>query len=192
MNKTILALGTALLLAGGAPSMASAQTTYYDSNGVAYVDNDVDNDGIANQYDRFDNRYDQTVTVVRPVVGIDRDCDGVPDLYDPDARNLDDADCDGIPNRFDRRFGQPYTLQRHNPPLYVESSSYRPRYQYVRYNVGGYLPASYVGERYYIDDVQYSLTPPPYGYHWVRVGKDVYLVSTDNGLISQVVYDFFH
>jgi Ni/Co efflux regulator RcnB len=30
------------------------------------------------------------------------------------------------------------------------------------------------------------------GYRWNRVGNDVYLVETNNGLIAEVVYSLFH
>lgn len=188
MNKTVLALSTALLLASGAATSASAQTSYsYDTGTVTYV-NDVDHDGVPNAYDPYDNRYPRAH--IRTVVALDKDCDGVPDLYDPDMRNLEDADCDGIRDRFDSRYGQPYTALPSNPPLYTSTDSRAPRI--VRYRVGSYLPASYYGDPYYVDYVQYNLTPPPYGYRWNRVGNDVYLISTTDGHVSVAMYDYFH
>lgn len=181
MNKTVLALTTALMLAGGAATTASAQTYYYD-RGSPY--GDVDRDGVPNRYDRYDSRYSRYNRYDRwghLIVSMDRDCDGVPDRYDPYAPNLRDADCDGISNRYDldnRGYSQRY---------------YEPYgYRHGRWNVGSRLPYGYYGHSYYIDYQPYGLTPPPYGYRWNRVGNDVYLVSIRNGLIAEVVYDLFH
>src|SRR4249919_1979587 len=102
MKKTILATVSALMLAGTAGS-ASAQSYYdpyyYNEPAPVYYESDVDRDGIADRYDRYDNRYDRySMSSSR-----DRDCDGVPDRYDyNDSRSARDRDCDGIPNRFDR------------------------------------------------------------------------------------------
>jgi Ni/Co efflux regulator RcnB len=54
------------------------------------------------------------------------------------------------------------------------------------------VPVTYISEPYYVDYTRYSLTPPPYGYRWVRIGTDAYLVSTNTGVVSEVNYDFFH
>ena len=192
MNKTVIALTTALLLAGGAASTASAQTTYYYTNGTTYVDRDVDRDGIPNQWDPYNNRrsyeqytYDRYGR--RVMIALDRDCDGVADRYDRYIRrDLNDADCDGIPNRVDT-----YYNRNTSPQRYYRTTRYvAPGHS--RYRVGSYLPVGYYGESYYVDYDTYGLTPPPYGYRWNRVGNDVYLVSTDNGLIAQVIYDLFH
>jgi len=126
MNKTILALTTALLLAGGAATSASAQDVifYTDDPIYAYSNGDVDSDGIPNAYDRYDDRYD--------------------------------------------RYGN-----------------------LVRFEVGARLPMGYFGTATYVDHRLYGLSPPPYGYRWNRVGNNVYLVSTSNGLIVDVIYNLF-
>jgi Ni/Co efflux regulator RcnB len=185
MKKTVLALTTALLLAGGAATTASAQTTYYYDRDTLY--GDVDRDGIPNRYDRYDNRYDR---YGHRVAG-DRDCDGVPDRYDPyTGRNLHDADCDGISDRYDYNYNPVYTSPRRD---YYRARNVEPYgHRHSRWGVGSYLPYGYYGGSYYIDYEPYGLSPPPYGYRWNRVGNDVYLVSTRNGLIAEVVYDLFH
>ena len=83
MNKTVLALATALLLAGGTADTAFAKSHgnnghhernvqansghKHKNNGVRSdthwdrsVVHDNDHDGIANHYDNFDNRWDRT------------------------------------------------------------------------------------------------------------------------------------
>ena len=55
----------------------------------------------------------------------------------------------------------------------------------------GRLPVGYYGISYYVDYRPYGLSAPPRGYRWNRVGNDVYLVSTRNGLISDVIYSLF-
>jgi len=54
---------------------------------------------------------------------------------------------------------------------------------------GQYLPAAYYTSRtYYVyQPTRYSLRPPPFGYRWVRVDGNYYLVQTRTGLISDLV-----
>ena len=47
---------------------------------------------------------------------------------------------------------------------------------------GQYLPQEYWGGRV-PDYAEYRLRPPPYGYSWVAVGKDIYLMQEATGLI---------
>jgi Ni/Co efflux regulator RcnB len=47
---------------------------------------------------------------------------------------------------------------------------------------GQYLPQEYWGARV-PDPGRYRLRPPPYGYSWVGVGRDVYLMQDTTGLI---------
>ncbi|MFA6985211.1 MAG: RcnB family protein [Arenimonas sp.] len=171
MKRTLLALTSALLLAGAAVSPASAQNPYL----YADVYGDVDRDGVPNRFDLYDNRYGIRLA--------DRDCDGMADRYDNIIRReVRDRDCDGVPNRFDR-----YNDRRYSAPRYIPPSGYN----YARWSVGGYLPAGYYSSAYYIDYRPYGLAPPPYGYRWVRVGDDVYLASTRDGLIAEVVFNLF-
>ena len=54
---------------------------------------------------------------------------------------------------------------------------------------GERLPtAYYTTSRYYIvEPARYRLAPPPYGYRWVLVDGDAYLVRRDNGLVANLV-----
>ncbi len=54
---------------------------------------------------------------------------------------------------------------------------------------GERLPRAYYVETRYIvvEPQRYRLPPPPYGYRWVRVNGDAYLVQTSNGLVANVV-----
>jgi Ni/Co efflux regulator RcnB len=180
MNKSVLAIAIALLLAGGAASTASAKSHHnngnngnsghhdnggqgnsghaQNNNGVrsdTHMDNSVvhdsDHDGIVNHDDNFDNRWDKT--------------------------------------RFHYTQQHVYTAIRpYSGPVYVAPTGYR----YNRWVAGTSLPRGYYGDPYYVDYQPYGLPPPPVGYRWNRVGNDVYLVETTNGLISEVVYSLFH
>jgi Ni/Co efflux regulator RcnB len=205
MKKSLLALGTTLLLAAGS---ASAQTYYYDygyGNNPQYYSYDSDRDGVEDRYDRYDNRYDRYddrydryddryLYTGRPYTSSsrynDRDCDGVANRYDYNDRyNSRDRDCDGVPNRFDRVDNRTYRARYSYtaPSRYVTPYGYR----YSTYRVGSYLPRGYYGSSYNIDYRPYGLSAPPYGYNWVRVGNDVYMVRSNNGLIAEVVYSLF-
>lgn len=180
MKKTLIAFTSALLLAGAAGS-ASAQNRY--SNDPYWADSD--RDGIVDRYDRYDNRYGRgDARYMR-----DRDCDGLPDRYDRnDRRNRKDRDCDGVPNRFDRIDNRTYQARtRYNGPRYIAPRGYNG----YRYRVGARLPSGYWGQSYYIDYGPYGLSAPPPGYRWNRVGNNVYLVSTRDGLIAEVIYNLF-
>lgn len=187
MKKSILAIATALLLAGA--TGAAAQSYYYDDgryydDRVIYYESDMDRDGVADRYDRYDNRYTSRSRMIR-----DRDCDGIPDSRDyNDSRNYRDRDCDGVPNRFDRIDNRTYVARdRYTAPRYVAPYGYSSS----RFAVGSRLPQGYYGSSYYIDYRPYGLSPPPYGYQWVRVGNDVYLTSSRTGLIAEVIYSLF-
>ena len=72
---------------------------------------------------------------------------------------------------------------------------YAPRgwdYGYRRFSFGAYLSAPLFAQNYWIDDpFQYQL-PPAYGpYRWVRYYDDVLLIDVRNGLVVDVIYDFF-
>jgi Ni/Co efflux regulator RcnB len=97
--------------------------------------------------------------------------------YNRDGVYIDgDVDRDGIPNRFDRYDNR-----------YDRYDSYGNR---LRFEVGGYLPVGFYDDSsHYINYRVFGLDPPPYGYRWTRVDDDVYLVSTRDGLIAEVVYN---
>ena len=54
------------------------------------------------------------------------------------------------------------------------------------------LPSVYYVPNYYIDWRAFDLAPPPYGYRWIRVESDAYLVETGTGVILDIVYDLFY
>lgn len=85
-----------------------------------------------------------------------------------------------------RRYQAP--RQYHTKIRYVQPRGYR----YARWNVGAALPNGYYASPYYVDYRPYGLAPPPRGYHWVRVDRDVYLVETGNGLIRDILYGLFY
>ena len=94
-------------------------------------------------------------------------------------------------DRGDRYYGD---SRRHYAPR-----QYRPAYVYVaprgyrvsRWNVGHRMPPPFYARPYYIDPLSYRLRTPPRGYRWVRVDRDVYLVSVASGLIADVLYGIF-
>jgi Ni/Co efflux regulator RcnB len=163
---------------------------YYDGQ-VVYAELDADRDGIPDQLDNRDDRYTNWGSIIRydryghPLTArqVDRDCDGLIDRYDysdrPYPRNLD---C------YSNRVGT--VTVGAVAPVYVEPAYVEPA-GYVRYGIGANLPAAYMDDDYYVDYQTYGLAAPPDGYHWNRVGNDVYLVSYD-GLIVDVRYDLFH
>ena len=81
-------------------------------------------------------------------------------------------------------------------PQYRYSAPYRyyyPRgYGYRAWHVGHRLPSPYYARHYWVDYRYYRLPPPPHGYHWVRVDRDVVLVAIGTGLILDVFYGLFH
>ena len=63
-----------------------------------------------------------------------------------------------------------------------------------RYVVGAYLPRSFLSDAYVINPFAFGLgvRAAPVGYHWVRVGDDLYLVSWTTGRVAEVVPDVFY
>jgi Ni/Co efflux regulator RcnB len=72
------------------------------------------------------------------------------------------------------------------------SGYYRP-YGYAPrvWRHGDYLPRAYCAPRYIVDYRPYRLSPPPYGYGWVRVDHDIFLTAIATGLVVSAVYDIF-
>jgi Ni/Co efflux regulator RcnB len=82
-----------------------------------------------------------------------------------------------------------YPQYRYRAPVrYV----YPPGYRAYQWRVGHRLPRGYYDRHYYVDYRHYHLPPPPYGYHWVRVDRDVVLVAVATGLILDVLYGLYH
>ncbi|HUD53223.1 RcnB family protein [Parvibaculum sp.] len=58
---------------------------------------------------------------------------------------------------------------------------------------GQKMPQSFYRDRAYVIDYRaYHLKQPPRGYVWVRADRNVYLVSQQSGLISQIVLNLFY
>jgi Ni/Co efflux regulator RcnB len=161
-----------------------------DSRNEARYDNRYDNryeNRQGNRYDiRQDSRYDSR--------------------YDGRYDNRQDS-------RYDNRYDNRYVNGRYDVSRYSRHDDRRwngnqwyPQYRYrapVRYvyprgyrsyqwRVGNRLPVSYYGSNYYVDYNAYRLPPPPYGYHWVRVDRDVVLVSIASGLIRDILYGLYY
>jgi Ni/Co efflux regulator RcnB len=65
-------------------------------------------------------------------------------------------------------------------------------YSTRRFNLGDRLPADLMVSNYYLTNYgNYDLAAPPGGTEWVRVGKDAFLVRSDDGEIIQADYGVF-
>jgi len=63
---------------------------------------------------------------------------------------------------------------------------------YNRFSLGAYLSAPLFAQSYWIDDpYEYRLPPADGPYRWVRYYDDVLLIDIRNGLVVDVIYDFF-
>ena len=60
------------------------------------------------------------------------------------------------------------------------------------WNRGDRLPEGYRHRAYVVDHRAYHLARPSYGYQWVRVGNNVYLVRASNGVVAQIVWNMFY
>jgi len=98
---------------------------------------------------------------------------------------------DGQGWRGDRsEFGQVFrSMRRFNAGRY-----HRPPGWYShRWYHGEILPRAFWVSSYWLTNYWlYSLSPPPYGYIWVRYGNDALLVDRYTGEIVEVVYDVFY
>ena len=66
-------------------------------------------------------------------------------------------------------------------------------YHYQRWGYGDHLPFGWFAAAFWITDfLDYDLTPPPYGYAWVREGPDAVLVNIYDGTVVQVAYGVFY
>ncbi|MFZ3034896.1 MAG: RcnB family protein [Parvibaculum sp.] len=64
--------------------------------------------------------------------------------------------------------------------------------EHRNWNRGDRLPSAYRDHSYVVDYRAYHLQRPAYGYQWVRVSNNVYLVNQYNGLIIQMVFGMFY
>lgn len=95
--------------------------------------------------------------------------------------------------REDRRDAWKYYRAR-NREVYHRPAYVGPRgYRYQAWRAGARLPSAYYGPRYVIADPwHYRLNRPAAGYlRWVRYGDDVLLVDIRNGVVRDVIHDFF-
>lgn len=135
--------------------------------------------------ERRDDRHDAIAQQHRRYADHDR--------YDRD-RNRYDRDRYDRHDRYERRDRYVDHSRRYYAPR-----TYRPAYVYVaprgyrvsRWNVGHRMPPPFYARPYYVDPLAYQLRMPPRGYRWVRVDRDVYLVSVTSGLIADVLYGIF-
>lgn len=151
-----------------------ADPQYNDGRNDQYGNEDLDRDGVYDRNDIYDNRSNTTW---------DRDGDGRNDRYDQGGGYNPAYD-----HSRDGRYSRHMARHRYHGGRYMQPRSYR----YSRYDIGSRLPANYYGSSYYVDYRPYGLSSPPRGYRWNRVGNDVYLVSTYNGLIRDVIYSLFY
>jgi Ni/Co efflux regulator RcnB len=77
--------------------------------------------------------------------------------------------------------------RRYNAGRYQRPSGYQQR----QWRHGERLPSSYRTRGYVVDYNRYQLQAPPRGYQYVRVGNDVALTSSTNGLIASVILGLF-
>jgi Ni/Co efflux regulator RcnB len=93
--------------------------------------------------------------------------------------------------RGDRRgFGQNYQAGRR----FSIGAYNRPDGWYShRWRTGEILPRLFWSRDYWLLDYWlYSLSPPPYGYVWVRDGADALLINQYTGEVVEVVYGAFY
>lgn len=152
-------------------------------------------DGGPRQFER--DRGPQTV--IPP--GADRGRDFRPDnrADGRDGRGGGDRHWDSRDHRWDNRGEQERWRPGRYPPVFWSHDRYRispyraPYGYYVRsWAFGDFLPRTWFGESYWIDDFYaYGLPYPPPGYEWVRVGPDALMVDRYTGRIVQVVRGIF-
>ena len=66
-------------------------------------------------------------------------------------------------------------------------------YHYQRWGYGDHLPFGWFAASFWISDfIDYDLSPPPYGYAWVREGPDAVLVNVNDGTVVEVAYGVFY
>ena len=78
---------------------------------------------------------------------------------------------------------------------HFHAGAYRPPQGYAprRWSYGDRLPSAYFGRGYWITNYWiYSLSAPPPGLVWIRVGNDALLIDEYTGEVIQVDYGFFY
>lgn len=77
--------------------------------------------------------------------------------------------------------------RRYHAARYQRPAGYQDR----QWRYGERLPAAYRTRAYNVDYNRYGLQAPPSGYQYTRVGNDVALTSTTNGLIASMILGLF-
>ena len=171
MNK-LIAISTALLFAAAtaAPSVAFA-----DNGKAKGYGHPSENGHGVNDSKHGGKHLDKQVKQGNR----DRRDDHHDHAYDDNDRN----------DRDDRHDNRYYAKKRfRNTITYVAPRGYRP----ARYTIGNRLPAGYYDQNYYVNYNNYQLSAPPQGYKWVRVGNDVYMVQTRDGMVRDIIYSLFY
>ncbi len=75
----------------------------------------------------------------------------------------------------------------------ASSFSYPRGYAYRHWSIGAILPALFLSQTYFYDDVgPLGLEIPPPGYRWVRYGPDLLLVNLATGSVEEVATGVFY
>ena len=79
------------------------------------------------------------------------------------------------------------------PAIAASAFRYPSGYNYVRWNVGGRLPAVFIAAPYFFSDYgPLGLSGPPPGHRWVRYGPDLLLVDLRSGRVNDAAYNVFY
>jgi Ni/Co efflux regulator RcnB len=176
--KALLGLAAVLLLAVSLAAPAAAQHARYTHkqqlhNSAASNKND---DSADDQDDTGDSDDASDATTAR-----DRE-DYAEGYRDSERRRY-------IYRPVKRRVDHRYSPYRYRATMRYD---YPHGYSGGSWDVGGNLPEGYYSPSSYVDYRYYRLSPPPEGYQWVRIDKDVYLVSEGTGFIREVLYELFY
>lgn len=77
--------------------------------------------------------------------------------------------------------------------IWIGQYYYPDGYGYERWDVGQRLPYIFLSQNYWFDDyMEYGISPPPWGYEWIRYGPDLLLVDVYSGQIVDVEYGVFY
>lgn len=171
MNK-LIAISTALLFAA---ATAAPSAAFADNGKAKGVGHPSENGHGVNDSKHGGKHLDKQVEKGNR----DRRDDHHDHAYDNNDRN----------DRDDRHDNRYYAKKRfRNTITYVAPRGYRP----ARYIVGNRLPDGYYSPNYDVNYNSYQLAAPPQGYKWVRVGNDVYMVQTRDGMVRDIIYSLFY
>ena len=157
---------------------------------AAYADNDRDH---GRHYDRGHRDHDGDKRWHRDDR---RDYRGHDRRDDHRRYDRNHRDYDHDRHRYDRRdaYRAGYWDGRSDQRRFDRGRYIAPRGYYSRHwRHGDYLPRAYYSSGYIVRDYHvYHLSPPPRGYHYVRVNNDVILAAVASGLVVSVVNGLFY